>query len=128
MERIDDDAGAIGFHDRAPWINVTVGILVFVSRWVIHETSLAADWNVFLTGIAIVLIGLTAAAAHGQHRRNYWSVLNGFLGAWLIVSDAIWPNAARLHWSQICLGVIAIMTSFISLSNERLYERHVLHR
>ena len=113
-------------HNRAPWINVVVGILVFVSRWVIHPTTFAADWNLFLTGAAIVIAAMIAAGAHGNVTHNYWSAVNVAAGLWLIVSVAIVANTAAMTWTQICLGVITITAALTSLSNERLFTRRLL--
>ena len=124
MGATDDELDML--HNRAPWINVVVGVLVFVSRWVIHPTTFAADWNLFLTGGAIIVAAMIAAGAHGNVTRNYWSAVNVAAGLWLIVSLAVVPNTNTMNWPQICLGVIAITTALTSLSNERLFTRRLL--
>lgn len=102
-------------HNRAPWINVMTGLLVFGSRWVIRPTSFAGEWNLFWTGIAIVAVAMIAAGAHGNIVRNYWSAINVIAGLWLIISVAVIPNDAALTWAQICLGIITVTTALTSL-------------
>ena len=120
------DKDLLILHNRAPWINVMCGLLVFASRWVIHPTSFAASWNLFWTGLAIVAVAMIAAGAHGNVRRNVWSAVNIAGGIWLIVSVSLIANAPAMSWPQIALGIIIITTALTSLSNERLFTRRFL--
>jgi len=126
MEPDPTDNDLLILHNRAPWINVMSGFLVFASRWVIHPTSLAASWNLFFTELAIAAVAMIAAGAHGNVRRNVWSAVNIAGGIWLIVSVSLIPNAPAMFWPQICLGIIIITTAFTSLSNERLFTKRFL--
>lgn len=102
------------------------GFLVFASRWVVHPTSFGAAWNLFLTGIAVMVVAFTASVAHGNLRRNIWSAVNVIAGIWLIISVSVIPNDPAMSWPQICLGIMIVTTAFTSLSNERLYTRRIL--
>jgi phosphatidylserine synthase len=106
-------------HNRAPWNNVVCGLLVFSSRWFVSPIAESSDWNLFWTGIAIVIIALTAMIAHGNIARNYWSSLNVLAGLWLIVSTRVILPPEAMTWAQICLGVLAITIALTSLANER---------
>jgi hypothetical protein len=93
---------------------------------VIHSTSFAAGWNLFVTGLAIAAVAMIAAGAHGNVRRNIWSAGNVAGGIWLIVSVSVVPNAPAMSWAQICLGIIVITTALTSLSNEHLFTKRFL--
>jgi uncharacterized membrane protein SirB2 len=106
-------------HNRAPWNNVVCGFLVFASRWFVHPVTESSDWNLFWTGLVIILIALTTMIAHGNIARNYWSSLNVLAGIWLLISTRVIPPTGAMTWAQICLGVLAITIALTSLANER---------
>lgn len=123
-DQIDNDL--LILHNRAPWINVMCGLLVFVSRWVIQPTSFTAAWNLSWTGLAVVAVAMIAAGAHGNIRRNVWSAINIVGGIWLIVSVSMIPSTPAMSWPQIALGIVIITTALTSLSNERLFTKRFL--
>jgi uncharacterized membrane protein SirB2 len=113
-------------QNRAPWNNVVIGILVFVSRGFIRPLPESVDTNLFVTGIAIGVIALITMIAQGNVRRNYFSALNVLAGIWLIVSAQVLPAVSELGWAQVCLGVLTITIALTSLANERSNTRRLM--
>ena len=87
------------------FINLLLGIWVFVSPWVLgfSATQIAA-WNANAVGL---VIAVAAVAAFVQfHRWEEW--VNIVLGAWLIASPWVLAVAAvqALVWNQVIAGAI----------------------
>jgi membrane-bound ClpP family serine protease len=97
--------------NRVPWINLAVGILTLISPWSLHAASYGAKWDVTITGIVIAIVAIIAMSLREKH---YWPVLNILLGVWLIVSIAFVENDSALAWSNVALGVMAIVTGLVS--------------
>jgi hypothetical protein len=110
-------------NNRAPWINLVNGILIFASPYAVHPTTSQAEWNYFLSGIAIGLIAFTTICAHGNVARNYWSALNVLAGLWLIVSLALIATDPAMAWAQVSIGVMTVVTALASLSSEHAAAR-----
>ena len=107
-------------HNRAPWNNVVCGALIFGSRWVIAPTSTGSDWNLFWSGLAIMVIAFCTLIAHGNVSRNYWSAANVLAGLWLIVSTSLIPGPPHMMYAQTCLGVLTVTIALTSLANEHV--------
>jgi hypothetical protein len=107
-------------HNRAPCANIVCGLLVFASYHLVPPDLFGVNWNLFLTGISIVIIALASLIAHGNVARNYWSGANVVAGLWLLSSTKLMPSVPAVTWTQVCLGTLAIAIALTSLANEEL--------
>jgi hypothetical protein len=107
------ESRAVG--NRVPVINLAVGILTLISPWVLRPPSSTALWDVTATGIAIGVVALVTMSA--TNRQN-WPLVNVLLGIWLLVSLVFIGNQMAMLWSNIVLGVLAIVTGLVSQSYE----------
>lgn len=107
------------FHNYAPWLNVVLGLLVFVLRYWSPRGTFDVRWNLFATGLVIMFAALATTIAHdGNSSRNYWSAINIVAGVWLIVSVKLIPSVLQVTVSQTVLGALVIAIALISLAIE----------
>jgi len=109
-------------HNRVPLINLAVGVLALISPWV-SPTSTTARWDMTITGIVIAIIAIIAMSIHGK---NYLPILNALLGVWLLISITFVSGNAAMLWSNVVLGVLAIVTGLVSQSSETASSHRVL--
>ena len=66
------------------WLNVLVGIWLFISPWVLGTTSDAATaWNAWIIGAAIFVVALIALGTTASAAAPWVNVV---LGVWLFIS------------------------------------------
>jgi hypothetical protein len=106
------------FHDYAPWVNVFLGFAVFVSRFASPLGTFSVHWNLFLTGIVIMLAAFAATISHGYSSRNYWSAINVAAGAWLLISIDRIPSIPLVEHAQMTLGALVVVFGIASLVSE----------
>jgi cytochrome c biogenesis protein CcdA len=107
------------FHNYGPWINVVLGLLVFVLRYDSPPGTFAVHWNLFLTGLVIMFAALGATIAHdGNPSQNYWSAIDIVAGVWLLVSLKVIPSVPRVTVLQAGLGALVIAVALVSLAIE----------
>ena len=111
--------------NRVSWVSVAAGVLAILSPFVIAPSSSAAMWNLIATGAILMLAALAGMNAHGdQQTPNYWPAVGILAGIWLFVSTTFLAGNLALIWSNVVLGVIAIVAGLVSLSYERLNVHH----
>lgn len=111
--------------NRAPWVNVAIGILTIISPFVAVPDSYGAKWDLVITGILIGIFAIVEMSTFARSARmNYWPLLNVLLGIWLFISTGIVAMNLTLVWSSIMLGVLTIVTALVALSYERLHVNH----
>jgi len=104
------------FHNYAPWVNVVLGLCVFVLRYGSPRFTFAVHWNLFSTGLVIMLAALATTVAHDEDSsKNYWSAINVAAGVWLLVSVKTIPSVPLVTAAQICLGALIILVALTSL-------------
>jgi SPW repeat len=68
------------------WLNVIVGVWLFISPWVLGTTSDAATaWNAWIIGAAIFVVALIALGATAS-AATVAPWVNVVLGVWLFIS------------------------------------------
>jgi hypothetical protein len=104
----------------AAWVNVVLGIVVFLLRFDSPRPSFEVHRNLFLTGILISFAALAAVIAHdGRSTHNYWSAVDLAAGAWLLISVAVFPSpSALVMQGQVVLGVLIILVALAALMLE----------
>jgi hypothetical protein len=66
------------------WLNIVVGIWLFISPWVLGTTSDAATaWNAWIIGAAIFVVALIALGTPASAAAPW---INVVLGVWLFIS------------------------------------------
>lgn len=106
------------FHNYAPWVNVVLGFLVFVTRYLPPHGPHAMHWNLFLTGLAIMFSALAATIAHDDAAHNYWSAINVAAGIWLVASRELFPTSTQIADIQTVLGVAIVVVAAVALAVE----------
>lgn len=107
------------FHNYAPWVNVVLGLFVFVLRYSSPRGTFAVHWNLFLTGLVIMFAALATTIAHDENlSKNYWSMINVAAGVWLLVSVKTIPSVLPVTVAQTCLGALIIVVALASLITE----------
>ncbi len=111
--------------NRVPWVNVAVGILTIISPFVAVPDSYGAKWDMVITGFIIGIVAIIEMATFAKtNRMGYWPVINIVAGIWLFISTGIVAMNVTLVWSNIVLGVLAIVTALVALSYERMHVTH----
>lgn len=113
---LSDRSNLREFHNYAPWVNVVLGLCVFVLRYGSHRFTFTVHWNLFLTGLVIMFAALATTVAHDEDSsKNYWSTINVAAGVWLLVSVKIIPSVFLVTVAQTCLGALIIVVALTSL-------------
>ncbi len=115
------ESESVALATRVPWINFVTGILVLISPWALHANTLAAQWDMTVTGIIIAIIALIAQSVHGK---NYWPIANVLLGVWLLISISF--VGPTMTWSNIVLGIMTIVTGLVAQGYESSSSRRTL--
>src|SRR5581483_9653354 len=105
------DFSSTELSNRVPWVNLAVGILTIISPWVLRSGSTFAQWDMTITGIVLGIVAIISMSVHAKH---YWPVVNILAGIWLLVSITFLGNMMGMVWSNVVLGVLAIVTGLIS--------------
>ena len=63
--------GVRQFHNYAPWVNVILGLLVFILRYASPRGTFDVHWNLFLTGVVIMFAALASTIAVTGNLRNW---------------------------------------------------------
>jgi hypothetical protein len=107
------------FHNYAPWINVVLGLLVFILRYESPRGTFSVHWNLFSTGIVIMFAALATVIAHdGKSSRNYWPTIDIAAGVWLLVSAKTIPSILQVTLAQECLGALVCAVALATLATE----------
>jgi predicted membrane channel-forming protein YqfA (hemolysin III family) len=106
--------------DYTAWVNVVLGMVVFILRYDSPRPSFEVHRNLFLTGIVITFAAFAAVIAHdGSSTKNYWSAIDAAAGVWLVISSQTIPSTAALvTQSQLILGVLIFILALASLAME----------
>jgi hypothetical protein len=111
-------------HNYVPWVTVLLGLAVFTLRYASPRGTFDVHWNLFVTGIVVMFAALATTIAHGQSRRNYWSVINIAAGGWLIASATFIPSIPPVTTGQIVIGAATVVSACASVAAEVAYARH----
>ncbi len=112
--------------NRVPWINVAIGILTIISSYALGVTSAAVLTSAWIAGAVIVIVALIELTVYAKsHSMHYWPVINILAGIWLLISTSLAQPSMGVVWSDIVLGVAAIVTSAVALSYESVHMNEV---
>jgi hypothetical protein len=106
-----------GPNNYTPWVNVVLGLLVFILRYSSPRGTFGVHWNLFLTGLVIMFAGLADTIAHdGRASKNYWPVIDLAAGVWLLISVKIVPSIPQVTIAQLVLGAAIVVGALVSLA------------
>jgi len=109
--------------NRVPFVNIAIGILTIVSTYALGMATVGSvvtsNW---IAGAVIVIVALIELAVYPRGRgMHYWPIINILAGIWLLISTSLAQAAPAMIWSDIVLGVVAIVTSCVALSYESVH-------
>ncbi|HZT18961.1 MAG TPA: SPW repeat protein [Dongiaceae bacterium] len=87
------------------WINAVLGILLFISPWVLrYNAEPAASWTAWISGALIV--ALAAAALRAFAEWEEW--LNLLLGLWVFLAPWLlgFTAVGAALWAHVALGLL----------------------
>lgn len=92
------------------WFNLLLGAWLFASPWVMayEEAMLAASWNAYIVGTAIMLFATYAVSIP----KAWEEALNIALGAWLAVS----PWALGFAYRDVAMNTTLVGVAVLSLA------------
>jgi hypothetical protein len=104
------------------WINLGLGLWLFLSPWVLAYAGTIGAWNAYAVGVAIVVFAALAA-----YMPQAWEeVVNSILGFWLILSPFVlgFSGAAAVALHTVIMGLlITAFALWAMFSEPALYER-----
>jgi hypothetical protein len=101
------------------WLNLVVGIWLFISPWVLGTTSDAATaWNAWIIGVAIFVVALLASSTPASAAAPWANVV---LGVWLFISPWVLryvdvTDGAINAW---VFGVVTVLVALWAMSVRR---------
>ncbi|BES71483.1 SPW repeat protein [Marinobacter nanhaiticus D15-8W] len=102
------------------WLNLTIGIWLFISPWALgYSSNVAAAWNAFITGAAFVLFSLVALArpARWQELINSGIAIWALLSPWVLGFGLV-PSATA---NIVSVGSVVLFVAFEAARTERQY-------
>lgn len=96
------------------WLNLILGIWLFVSPWFGFADSMAAAWNAWVFGAVIAAISAWALAV--PHRWEEW--VNFVVGAWLMMAPfvLVFTPQAGQTWNHLIVGAIVFIDALVGVS------------
>jgi len=111
--------------NRVPWVNVAVGVLTIISPFVAVPNPWGIRVDLVITGFIIGIVAIVEMTTYARTARMaYWPAINILAGIWLFISTTWAGGNLTLVWSNIILGVLAIVTALVALSYERMHVTH----
>ena len=105
------------------WLNIIVGIWLFISPWVLGTTSDAATaWNAWIIGAAIVVVALIALGTPASAAAPW---INVVLGVWLFISPWVlrYTDVSDGATNAWVFGVVAVLVALWASSVRRAVRR-----
>ena len=109
-------AGSYQTTGGVSWMNISLGIWVIISPFVVQFTRLpAAMWNNVIVGIVIAVLAIIRVSVP---RQTGWSWANVILGIWMIISPfALGAMTTAILWNNIILGIVIALIATGSASS-----------
>jgi SPW repeat len=101
------------------WLNLVVGVWLFISPWVLGTTSDAATaWNAWIIGAAIFVVALIALGTPASVAAPWVNVV---LGAWLFVSPWVlrYTDVSDGAINAWVFGVVTVLVALWAMSARR---------
>jgi hypothetical protein len=106
------------------WLNVIVGVWLFISPWVLGTTADAATaWNAWIIGAAIFVVALIALGATASVAAVApWA--NVVLGVWLFISPWVlrYTDVSDGAVNAWVFGVVTVLVALWAWSGRRVVQ------
>lgn len=106
-------------HQRwQDWISVLIGIWLLVSPWVVgyEGAQMAASWNAWILGVAIVVFSAIAVSMP----QAWEEVINLLLGIWMVLSSWIIGVTSRAaQTNAVIVGLLVILFAILAVAMGR---------
>jgi hypothetical protein len=107
------------------WLNVIVGVWLFISPWVLGTTSDSPTaWNAWIIGAAIFVVALIALGATAS-ASAVASWVNVVLGVWLFISPWVlrYTDVSDGAVNAWVFGVVTVLVALWAWSGRRVVQR-----
>jgi SPW repeat len=107
------------------WLNVIVGVWLFISPWVLGTTSDAATaWNAWVIGAAIFVVALIALGATAS-ASTVAPWVNVVLGVWLFISPWVlrYTDVSDGATNAWVFGVVTVLVALWAMSGRQALRR-----
>ena len=97
------------------WVNVVLGIILFISPWYTVTWEYGTSWNAWIIGVAIVIVALIALS---EAVRPAAAWLNVILAIWLFISPWVLGYAflSGMAWTAWIIGVLVFILALWAVS------------
>ncbi len=102
------------------WINVALGVWLFIAPWSLQYVARPAVANDMILGVLVFIAGLWAATAAGDVTGPAWA--NVVFGVWLIIAPWVIgysAMAARAMSNDVIIGIGVLIFSAIRIGTAR---------
>jgi hypothetical protein len=96
------------------WLNVAVGIVIFLSPFLTGEMRQAPMWNALLVGaLVVVLAGYNVWSARRNLARGVTgaATVNVLAGLWMIMYSLVAAVNFNYRWLNVAMGVILVVAA-----------------
>lgn len=97
------------------WVNLVVGLWLFISPWLgLGELSSAA-WNSWILGAAIAIFAIAALSL--PKKWEEW--VNVVLGIWVIIAPFVlgFSTESGAMWNHLIVGVLVLIVALWALQS-----------
>ena len=96
------------------WLNLILGIWLFISPWLGFAVSTGAAWNSWIFGAVIAAVSAWALSA--PQKWEEW--VNFVIGAWLMMAPfvLVFSAEAAPTWNHLIVGAVVFIDALFGVS------------
>lgn len=103
------------------WVNLILGIWLFISPWITGYSQTFFSWNAFLFGVLLMIFSVWSLAS--PRIWEEWFTL--IIGAWVFISPWVLGFATmNVSWSFYIVGAVVFILSLWAMGRPRNIEVH----
>ncbi|HEX5323667.1 MAG TPA: SPW repeat protein [Capsulimonadaceae bacterium] len=102
--------GDMPWHRWQDWVNLILGIWLFIAPWVWHG-AVSPSWDAWVLGVIVVVMSLWALSMPNMAFPEW---INVIAGIWLFIAPWVLGFYSASHapaWNQWVIGVIVFILS-----------------
>lgn len=103
------------------WVELVLGVWLFVSPWVLQYRETTAAQSAFLVGFLLIVTELIALSSLVEVWEEWFSVI---FGAWLVISPLVLGAAFVPTVNFVIVGVLVLALAFYVIWDERRHSAH----
>lgn len=105
----------------AQWLNALIGVWFIISPWTLNYSSdSGALWLSIIGGAILLIVSVWAASSDSGTGRGAWQNWIALLmGVWFIIEGPIFGLASGALWTNLILGVIALILAILAMSGSK---------